>query len=272
MWNRRDLKAKARVAFKRNYWLCVLAGLLLAISIGSGGSVAYNFSMNSYTYSNDYETEDYSYDEVWDEMEKDIASEFGIDNFNLETVLTGMAIGMIVLLGIVFIIKLALKLFILGPLEVGCYNFYKKNAYENGKFDSIGIGFKNENYKNVIFVMFLRHIFTFFWTLLFIIPGIVKAYEYRMIPFLLSDCPDMSRKDAFRISKDMMRGNKMDAFLLDLSFIGWRLLAIPTCCILSALYVQPYIAATDAELFIAIREEYFAKQRAVSEQSEVVCE
>ena len=69
-----------------------------------------------------------------------------------------------------------------------------------------------------------------------------------------------------------MYGNKMEAFLLDLSFIGWIMLTIITCGVAGIFYVQPYIAATDAELFIAIREEYFAKQRAVSEQSEVVCE
>ena len=64
----------------------------------------------------------------------------------------------------------------------------------------------------------------------------------------------------------------MEAFLLDLSIIGWIKLTIITCGVAGIFYVQPYIAATDAELFIAIREENFAKQSAVSEQSEVVCE
>ena len=81
-----------------------------------------------------------------------------------------------------------------------------------------------------------------------------------MISYILTDCPDMSRQDAFRISKEMMNGNKMKAFILDLSFLGWSLLAAITCGIAGVFYVSPYIAATDAELFIAIREEYFKGQ------------
>ena len=262
MWTSADLKTKGKAAFKRNYWLCVLAGFLFTISVGTSGSIAYNLTMNSTSATEDYETEvEVEVEDAWAELENDIASEFGIKNLDLETVMTGMFIGILVLFVVISIIKLLLKLLVFGPLEVGCVNFFKKNAYENGKFESIGLGFQKENYKNIMFTMFLRHIYTFLWTLLFIIPGIYKAYEYRMIPYLLSDCPDMSRKDAFRISKEMMKGNKMDALFLDLSFIGWILLTIPTCGLLAIFYVQPYIAATDAELFIAIREEYFNKLR-----------
>ena len=109
--------------------------------------------------------------------------------------------------------------------------------------------------------MFLRNLYTALWLLVFIIPGVIKAYEYRMIPYILSDCPDISRQEAFRISKEMMMGNKMNAFVLDLSFFGWIILTVITCGIAGVFYVNPYIAATDAELFIAIREEYFQNQR-----------
>ena len=73
--------------------------------------------------------------------------------------------------------------------------------------------------------MFLKGLFQGLWSLLFVIPGIIKSYEYRMIPYILSENPNISRKRAFEISKQMMKGNKWDTFVLDLSFIGWQILS-----------------------------------------------
>lgn len=93
------------------------------------------------------------------------------------------------------------------------------------------------------------------WLLLFIIPGIVKIYEYRMIPYLLADNPNMSKQEAFRTSKTMMKGNKWRAFVLDLSFILWDILGINTFGIVSVLWVDPYKQQTDALLYNALKTE-----------------
>ncbi len=93
---------------------------------------------------------------------------------------------------------------------------------------------------NVVLVMFLKNLFTSLWTLLFVIPGIVKHYEYLMIPYILAENPGMDRKEAFQISKRMMDGQKMETFILDLSFIGWILLSAITCGIVGIFYVNPY--------------------------------
>ena len=93
------------------------------------------------------------------------------------------------------------------------------------------------------------------WLLLFIIPGIVKIYEYRMIPYLLADNPDMSKQEAFRMSKAMMKGNKWRAFVLDLSFILWDILGVITLGIVSVLWVDPYKQQTDAALYNALKTE-----------------
>jgi hypothetical protein len=90
------------------------------------------------------------------------------------------------------------------------------------------------------------------WTLLFIIPGIVKAYEYRMIPYILAENPHMSRKEVFAASKSMMMGNKWKAFVLDLSFLGWHILSVFTVGILELFYVAPYVYATNAALYEAL--------------------
>ena len=80
------------------------------------------------------------------------------------------------------------------------------------------------------------------------------GYEYRMVPYILAENPDMDRKEVFLISKRMMDGKKMAAFVLDLSFIGWVILGTITCGIVNLFYVSPYMQATNAEMYTANRE------------------
>ncbi len=100
----------------------------------------------------------------------------------------------------------------------------------------------------------LISIFTFLWTLLFIIPGIVKAYSYSMTYYILNDNPGMSGKDAITESRKMMDGHKWELFVLHLSFIGWILLSMLTFGIL-VLYVEPYMMATDAAFYEKLKAE-----------------
>ena len=97
----------------------------------------------------------------------------------------------------------------------------------------------------------LRLIYTFLWTLLFIVPGIVKSYSYAMAPYLLTAYPGTDANDAITRSRELMRGNKWRLFCLDLSFIGWFFL-----CILSLgigfLWLNPYIQAAHASFYLEI--------------------
>lgn len=110
-------------------------------------------------------------------------------------------------------------------------------------------------YKRNVKVLFFRDIYTVLWLLLFIIPGLVKIYEYRMIPYLLADHPDMTKEEAFKMSKQMMKGNKWRAFVLDLSFILWGMLGVITLGIVNVLWVDPYKQLTDAALYNALKTE-----------------
>lgn len=252
MWNRANLKANAKVAFKRNYWLCVLVALILGIATGSGGGSAGNSASQT---TETIISEDIPFDTTSPEnIINDILPSWDSGSMAITAIL-------VVVILIVLAIAFALQFFLFGPLEVGCSNFFKTNAYEKAELNKLTIAFQKEHYMKMAATMFLRNLYTALWLLVFIIPGVIKAYEYRMIPYILSDCPDISRQEAFRISKEMMMGNKMNAFILDLSFFGWILLTVVTCGIAGVFYVNPYIAATDAELFIAIREEYFRGQR-----------
>ncbi len=92
--------------------------------------------------------------------------------------------------------------------------------------------------------------------ILFSILPIIKRYEYRMVPYILSERPDLPQQRVFELSRKMTHGEKWKMFLLDLSFLGWYLLALLSCCI-GWLFLQPYIEATYAELYTALREKAF---------------
>ncbi|MBO5967401.1 MAG: DUF975 family protein [Clostridia bacterium] len=98
----------------------------------------------------------------------------------------------------------------------------------------------------------LVSLYTFLWSLLFIIPGIVKSYSYAMTPYILLDRPELSATDAIKESEKMMNGHKMELFILDLSFIGWILLSMITCGIL-VLYVEPYMMATKSAFYLELK-------------------
>ena len=269
MWKRAELKSKAKFSFKRNYWKSVLISLILALLVGggsSGSSISSAVSNNLIGSSDSSVTDDYFnddsslydgndfYDDTYDGNVED-----DIDDLNSMADNTAgmMAIGIFLMVFIMmFVVLMAvvilLDVFIFNPLEVGCKKYYLRNLNEPAQVGNIGYAFDN-NYKNITKTMFFRDLFTVLWTLLFIIPGIVKSYEYQMIPYLLEDNPQMTKEQAFEESKRMMQGQKWKAFVLDLSFIGWNILSALTLGILGIFYVQPYMDATHAALYEALR-------------------
>lgn len=123
------------------------------------------------------------------------------------------------------------------------------------KFTDMFKGFNNFGTNCIAGI--LVSIFTILWSLLFVIPGIIKAYSYAMTFYILADHPEMSAKDAIKTSQVMMDGHKMDLFVLELSFIGWYLLCVITFGI-AALYVGPYVSASYAAFYEAIKDEKVA--------------
>jgi hypothetical protein len=163
---------------------------------------------------------------------------------------------MAMVIGVLLVVALAIVLaaFVFNPIAVGCDRFFLRNLNEPAQVGNIGYAFDN-NYKNIAKTMFFRDLYTVLWTLLLVIPGIVKSYEYQMIPYLLADNPQMTKEQAFAESRRMMHGQKWRAFVLDLSFLGWNILSALTLGILGIFYVQPYMNATHAALYEALRYE-----------------
>ena len=101
-------------------------------------------------------------------------------------------------------------------------------------------------------VTLLVGLYTFLWSLLFIIPGIVKSYAYSMSLFVLADNKGKSARECVRESVEMTDGHKGELFVLDLSFIGWYLLTALTCG-LASLWVTPFRNATLANFYEGIK-------------------
>ena len=261
MWSRGELKERGMAAFKANYWKCVLVALILALVTGGGGGGGGKASTGGFSNSNnnnqiesDYDTDSGS---AIDEFRHDL-EEFKDDPKNVAGVIAVLAaVGVVVI--IVMVIAFAITAFLFNPLEIGCRKFFVRNLDDpTTELNCLSGGF-DTNYKNVVKVMFFRMLYLFLW---FLIPiagpfiCIVKSYEYMMIPYLLADDPDMSKEEAFATSKEMMDGQKWNAFVLGLSFIGWYILSILTCGILAIFYVSPYVSSTFAALYETLRYGY----------------
>lgn len=230
MWNRAELKMRGNMAFKKNYVSAVVVALLMGIfGTVSGESSARRVSENSDIYSGNL--------------------------FNVGMI-TGLLAGIAT---VVILIVLVAKVFVGNLLKMGGYRFFILNQTAQPGIGTLLDGFRSGHYVNIVLTMFLRDLFTALWSLLLVVPGIVKHYEYLMVPYIIAENPEMDYKEAFQISKQMMDGEKMEAFIMDLSFLGWYLLSAVTCGLLAIFYANPYVQASFAEMYT------FNKQKAYQE-------
>lgn len=233
MWSRAELKTRAKTKLSNYYWwgvlACFVAGLLGAGSESGGagiGNSSRSFSNNNSGGS---------------------ISSAGPEIFAF--IVAFLAIFFIILIAVI-----AFSIFISTVVQVGKLNFFLQSGYQ-GQSAGIGclfFGFSSGSYINIVKTMFLRGLYQTLWTLLLIIPGIVKHYEYYMVPYLLAENPGLNSSEAFRQSKQMMDGNKLDTFVLEFSFIGWEILCVLTCGI-GFIFLAPYMQATFTELYLQLK-------------------
>ncbi len=139
--------------------------------------------------------------------------------------------------------------------------------------EDIIYGFRDDNFLRSFVAYILVYICTFLWTLLLIIPGIVKAMAYSQTFYILADHPKIEAADAQKRSIAMMKGHKWEYFMLQLSFIPWHIAAILTFGLLY-IYVAPYISTTNAVYYKRLSAEYTKQQvsQKVEEVKEAVVE
>lgn len=228
MWTRQELKARGKAAFKRNYWKSVVAGVVVLVLTGasagsgsrvSGGTEEINMAMSQSGLS--------------------AAALLGI-------ILAAMGFGLLV--------STAINIFLRNPLQVGTDRFFLRNTQEPANLKELLYAFQSGSFLKIVAAKFLTNLFIFLWCLLLVIPGIIKSLEYLMVGYILADNPDIQPMDALRKSKQMMKGHKWNAFVLSLSFLGWEILSLLTLGLLDVFYVRPYIEATFAELYLALKQ------------------
>ena len=215
--NASELRLKARESLKGNYWYAVLAALIAAIFgalMVNGGSIDLNF-------------------------EEEFPGFFADLPKFIRLYLT-LAVGTAGAINLVA--------FILGGVvQIGYAQYLLKqqdrevNSVKDlfSQFDRFGQGFLQA---------FLRGLFTALWSLLFVIPGIVKSFGYAMTPFLMAEDPNLTAKEAIKLSQEKMMGHKGELFCLGLSFIGWDLLAVLTGGI-GHIFLNPYVNAAYAAFY-----------------------
>jgi uncharacterized membrane protein len=245
MWNRKELKKKGKILFKRNYVKCVIVSLILTICLGvnnTGGNFNYSNVINEDYYNRTVNFGNLGLSVNTQTSQKSLS--YGYLKFADVTIAFIM---------IAIIISLLISIFIFNVIEVGGSLFFIRNSEDSGSVKDILECFDNENYRNIVYVQFRKNLEIFLWTLLFIIPGIIKSYEYMMIRYIIAEDPQLSYDEAKKLSKEMMNGNKFNAFVLNLSFLGWELLSALTFGILGYLYVNPYVYATETELYNTLK-------------------
>lgn len=141
-----------------------------------------------------------------------------------------------------------------GPMMIGLTTYFIHLVRkQNNDFNDMFSGFNNF-VRNFLYYL-LSSIYIFLWSLLFIIPGIIKALSYSMAPYIIYDNPDIDANDAITQSKEMMKGHKWELFCLYLSFIGWLLLSVLTFGILYMVYVGPYMMTAQANFYEQLKAE-----------------
>ena len=167
----------------------------------------------------------------------------------------------------VSLLFLVLHFIVGGPITLGYVKFNlhlvdrKPATFQDlfSEFHRFGAGF---------LMQLLRIVFTFLWSLLFVIPGIYASYGYAMTPYILQENKEMTANEAIAASKELMDGNRFRLFCLEISFIGWSLLAALFTCGLGIIVLVPYMEASYAAFYREIQKEKNGREETKEEPYE----
>lgn len=262
MFNRKELKERAKLVLLRSYSKVFLACLVVNLLSGGGLGI----------------------------------SSRKLRNIDFSAMPPQKMIAVFAILIILSVITIALTIFVMSPLSVGLKKFMTENAKNYAGLDLLLTPF-GEHYKNIVIVQFMKNLFVFLWsipsiiptivlgffigdieglaeavtrgsaidsaklllvvllwltfTLIFAIPSIIKELQYVLVPYILADNPDTEWKSAILKSKEMMIGNKWAYVKLILSFALWYLAVNLLCCI-GGFLVMPYVEATVCEMYLEL--------------------
>lgn len=289
MWTRNELKFDAKVFLRKNIKNAILACLifLLLANIFSWYETSVNvitknsilqfdediinedFYNNDFLYSTENERLFYEAlkenDEVftinlWSSLyffnldgnffNNNLYIDFTNGNFNFK-------MPSVIISGIVSLFFI-LNIFFIQPLNIGV-NKYFLRAYNNeNKLSTMFLPFKDGTWLKLSGKIFLMNLYLMLWSFLFIIPGIIKYFQYYYVEYILAENPTMSLSEAIKLSKEMTDGEKFEIFILQLSFIGWEILSLLAFS-LGHLLLIPYTKATYVRLYLFKKEQFQTK-------------
>lgn len=260
MWTRAIIKQEAKNSLRRfGYWMPLLITFLTGIITGgmSTGGTTTSSLTTEYTTEYSGDLTPTGFITFMDEFFGDFFYEIGaaFENFFSNPLIALTTIFVIALAFTVgLVIAFGWSAFVSGPVIVGKNRYFMEHRAFGSRFERLFWAFRSGRYMNVVKIMFWKEVKIFLWSLLFVIPGIIKSYEYCMVPYILAENPQISCERAFELSRKMTKGEKWKIFVLDLSFIGWRILGVLCCCV-GQVFVEPYYEATFAELYQIMREK-----------------
>ena len=231
MLKSKELRAKAWESLNGKYWKAFFVVLVLGLLVSIGTSMV-SYASN-----------------MVDAVNK-------IDPTKMDAAMKEKALVTYAVAAVLTLVGTVIGIFVGDAATVGLSHYFIKNTDSKPTFGNAFYGFKVKYFRN-IGTLLLVGIKTALWSLLFIVPGIIKAYEYAIIPYILANDAEISSKEAFKKAKAMMTGNKWRLFKLNLSFIGWGILCVMTLGI-GTFFLMPYINAAAAEFYVELKNKQVA--------------
>ena len=288
---RKQLKKNAKTNLKRNYIISVIVGFITVIVLGGGYYYTTNNTFTETTNTEVVENNDfietpnqssssdlinYAFDAIFKKNEGDQTEEKGsvgkgvlagvINQFATKKVSVGVLnfISLLInnkdnksiaLSAICTVLSILLFFFVKNVIVIGKIRYFLEQRRYNTKIGTILFPYKVKKTIHLSWILFCKYIFQALWDLT-IIGGVIKYYEYFFIPYVLSENPNIKRKEAFRLSKELTKGRKWEIFKFDFSFLGWELLSLATLGLAEIFFVTPYKECAFAELYMNIRRIY----------------
>jgi uncharacterized membrane protein len=292
MINRKQLKSKARISLKNNYWKMVVVCMISLFFAGTHTNISSplnsssSFNTNSDTIEPLYGVDNLvNYQEIitnnkiiiksdnpiWDILDNynpkrgalsvlynNVISSnslnFGVLNIII-TLIKGNSFTAYIFLIIGFFISIFIQTFFKNIIQVGEIRFFlESRKYKKTKLNTMLMPYYiKKGYRSGL-TLLVKSIYQFFWNLT-IIGGIIKHYSYYLVPYILAENPTLKINQTINISRNMMNGNKWTVFKLELSFIGWHLLSVFSLGFLSIFFINPYVIATNTEYFVFLRQK-----------------
>ena len=219
-----DHRARAREALRGNWVTAALVYLVAGLLIGGSDSPSFNFNLNI------------------EAGHVDFSASQELEHF-LEGTL-GLAMPLVLTLSLVLLVaRLALG----GVMSMGRAT-YSLNLIDGAEaeFADLFTGFRR--FYDALIMNVVSILMVFLGMLLFVVPGIILGYAYAMAPYILAENPEITGTEALRLSRQMMKGHKWELFWLELTFIGWSILAAFTLG-LGNLALEPYKGISKASFY-----------------------